>query len=37
MIQTSRTNEKHVMAYSAQYISSVLSSNGATVLRVLIK
>ena len=37
MMQTSRTNEKRVMAYAAQYISSVLSSNGAIVLRVLIK
>ena len=37
MIQTSRTNEKPIMAYTAQYISSVLSSNDAIVLRVLIK
>ena len=35
-LQTGTTDAKHVMVYIAQYISWVLSTKGATVLRVLI-
>ena len=36
-LNTGKNNEKRVMVYTSQYVSSMLSPKGAIVLRVLIQ